>query len=268
VFGLCAGIYAGAYSLASVAVLQNYATEHRAWLNTHTKNELVFQEFDVDINGKRKQLTLVGETHVYNQQESAFAASTISQYDLVLYEGAEKTQNKPFLTKAFVTSARTAFRVNQAFYGLATDRDRNNPTYRTLALKNHTPVQYLENNTHGGIDTLTLEQKTAILAQAVLGASVGPFTYWLEKEDAHTAITPLEDARNAHTPIRNRNTQHPSTTNSNNRDHLMALEIVRYLRERPETRVIAVTGRYHFFGIQEHLEQELTRNTDEGIKKK
>lgn len=148
--------YAAAYTILTSHVVYDYFTSHRQWLKENQQNELGIRKFSATINEKAREVTIAGEIHIYNDGESEFARKFVREFDLILHEGSIK-QSVP--NNAFLKATLPAQLIPLAYYQLATGRDLTNPTIHDYALGYKIPIIKIENETNGGIDIMTLEQK-------------------------------------------------------------------------------------------------------------
>ncbi len=247
-WGLAAGLtaYTSLYAALNTHVIYDYTQRHSRWLHDNVRNELVIKRFSATLDNKiEKELAFAGETHDYNYKESDFARDLIKQFNLVLSEGGY-TQQASFIDNAFLAVVSPMRDLVEGYMALADGRFASNLDIEDLAYQNGIPVLYLENDTAGGASTFTIRQKTRILWTYFYGAALAPYLYPQFKE-----LEMQETANARQTPEFNSvgEDEAGKIVNVGPRNILMSNQILKYLRERPESRILVVVGKGHLDGL-------------------
>ncbi|HIH23927.1 TPA: hypothetical protein HA251_02735 [Candidatus Woesearchaeota archaeon] len=248
-------LYTTTCGAAKVFARNDYETRHKRWLSENVRNEMVEQEFLATIDGQKKRLTLLGEVHLYNEQEASYAKRRIQEFDLVLYEGADSKSNIGFFDIPFLVAFAATYHSGLYYYALGSGRTIEKHPFIDGAKNHGIPFLYTENDTAGGIHTFTLGDKIEIIYEGIKMTATAPLNYWEGKNEVETQkdiLTQMRDDLDAAVSGTN------DALKVNKRNELMADQIVAYLRERPETKVLIGTGRAHFTGLKEELGKRMT----------
>ncbi|MFH1590034.1 MAG: hypothetical protein ABIB43_05705 [archaeon] len=241
--GTLLNTYLTLYILGSAVVVTDYELSHKKWLENNTKSSIVTKDYSVEANGETKNLTLMGEIHLYNPVESEFSENLIKNYDLVLHEGSNK-QCDTKIDEYFWKYNREASKVMWKYVALANNRNFENPGLNELAYNNKIPVLYLENNTNGGTGDMGVIKKTLFATSITSGVLMAPLKYLFSKIDTKSGDeNPLDDGDSAAGWI----------CNVDLRDCQMYNEAINYLNERPEDDILIVVGKGHFRGMDCYL---------------
>lgn len=194
---------------------------------------------DINLPKELGSLTLLGEVHIYTQNESYTSEQILPNYDIVLNEGS----GTPVSDRLNVIQQFSQIGLSMFFhyYALSSGSDWGNPTIERLALEKEMPVLYLEKFTHGGFDVVPHAEMNAFYNLGLVSFVTAPTAYYKGNEESQRY-----DPR-----IREINLD--DTFAVHERNILMSDQIRRYMEEYGDARYLAVVGNAHFLEMSEML---------------
>ena len=165
------GIAAAGYILASGVVAGDYLLRQKKVIAEQSQNDLIIVPIELNIGGKPKKITFVGETHNYNKKESDYAANFVNNFDLVFSEGSETS-------KTFWTIWTYASMPYDFAEKLAIGRDYNNYGITNYAYRNKIPVKFLEDDTDGGGSLMSSTEKISLIFDSIKDSALAPVHYF------------------------------------------------------------------------------------------
>lgn len=116
-------IYLTAYLGVTTHIGYDFFANNKQELKTNggVEYNLQVQKYDVDINGQKKKLTLVGETHYYNRMEHETGKKLVEEHNNFANEIGKGT-NIPFMDKVFFTPFSALHLVSSGFSRLGDGR--------------------------------------------------------------------------------------------------------------------------------------------------
>lgn len=215
----------------------DYKLSHSKKIEEKTKNTLVIQKYNVPLEDRIKELTIVGETHLYNSKETEFAKDFIDNYQHVARESNPKEPSDPLLTITALGSI-PAF----LFYSMGTGRSLFNPTLASLAKQKGKTVYFLEEGEDEFNKRATLGQRFAQVGYAIFGLAVAPVAYFEGKRELEGNHTKKNEELTNY------------LYNMDERDGIMAKNILKILEKDEVDSLLCVVGKAHARGIVKRLE--------------
>ncbi|MBR9700838.1 TraB/GumN family protein [Candidatus Woesearchaeota archaeon] len=246
-FALVASYYIGCGSMS----IMHYNKEHKQWLSENSRNELVVQDFNSEVDGEQKHITLVGEIHVYTKPESEYANQIVKDYDVVLCEGASG-ENTSLRNKLFLSSIKPFVRMARYCYTHGTGRLITNDSLDDAAENAGKPIFFIEEGTDGGIGTLDFESKAFVWSEYFMRTLFCPSEYidgvsTAMRNDEDMSLDIVDDLYEMARSGRK------DPLNVAERDVNMAREAYDHIMARDDDRIMIVVGVAHFRGIREEL---------------
>ncbi len=243
--------YTSLYLALSGHVIYDFNANHRKWLEENVKNELVIKNFSANLEGKVKELTFAGETHVYNEKESSFSKDFVKQFDLALIEGGDSNNfnlsNGVFLGLSFIPVT-----VSVLYISLGNGRYFTNPTLKEFVKDSGVPMYNLEGKTDGGLETLSFSQKAQILGLFSVAAILGPLMYYKAKK--FSSLISFEEDEKKEKEAKD---YVDRIANKILRNTQMAKEIVNQLKSKEAKKILIVVGKRHIDGLIKNLSQKI-----------
>lgn len=230
--------YALAYAGTAFVAGADYRVRHReALLEEPPPSAQEIRSFRLDDG---RLLTILGETHIYNQTEAENAPRIAQYYHLIAHEGGGRTP--------LVISMVSDFNTPAGFmYTRATGRGYY-PTIHSSAPWGS--VVHLEVGDDSYRSRMTTAQGAAIVALTIENLLTAPFIYFEAKNE-------LEEERQG---ILNNDSSwlEREASRLEERDETMAHNLAELIEQRQARRILCVVGRWHVDGIIENLEMYMT----------
>lgn len=217
----------------------DYKFSHSKKIEEKTKNNLVIQKYNVPLEDRIKELTIVGEIHLYNSKETEFAKDYINKFEHVAKEGSSKESSDLFVTLTALGLIPTFL-----FYSMGSGRSIFNHTLSSLSEQKGKTVYFLEDKDKfdsGG----TLNQKFALLGCSVLSLAAGPMGYFEGKREFLKGSTGGNKKLTAY------------VTNLNERDDVMVENLLKILEKDEVDSLLCVVGKAHVQSIVEKLKGKI-----------
>ncbi|MDP2908515.1 MAG: hypothetical protein Q8N77_01785 [Nanoarchaeota archaeon] len=235
--------YIAAYMGLSGYAYYDFKTENVERIRKSAKNTLVVKNYKVRLEDKVKNLTIVGETHIYNYKESEFADKLVDKYDYVAMEGGGISQDDDFLMK--ITSR--CFLPNLIFYGMGNGRLVTNPTTHAYAYHKGKTIFYMESGEDEFKNKATLGQRLALVGVSGLALATAPLSYFQGRDELIYGEYDFQDG----------DSLVEYAANVGERDSIMAKNIVKALGREEVDSLLCVMGKFHVPGVEEKLKDKI-----------
>lgn len=247
------GAYLCAYIGLSAVAVYDFNKYNKKRIETEAKNSLAVKNYKVNLEGKLKELTIVGETHLYNHTESEYAKELLKDYEVIAYESgkaSERSKAGEQYRKVLVCLFKPSF----TFYGMGSGRYTKNPTIQAHAWLSHKKIYYLETGNDDIIDKLSFGQKSAFLAMAAYSLLTAPLTYWEGKIELGHETKWIDREKDTDAEI---DYLAAYVANLHKRDKLMADNIAKLITKEDIDKLLCVMGKGHLKGVVKHLKSNL-----------
>ncbi|MCK4319319.1 hypothetical protein KAW38_01985 [Candidatus Micrarchaeota archaeon] len=207
-----------------------------------TINELEINGYKVNINGKEKYLTLVGETHMYTKKEYEIAKKLIEEHKYFACEvGIGFRKNTSTKNYIYGWIYRGFFDTSYLYYRLGSGR-----WYKPLAhtAKNNYNIYPLEGS-NDFFDNLSFKEKMLLFSEFTLSLLISPFQYYNTIGEIPNENEYEYDFGELQEPVIDK------------RDRVMAKSIVELLERDEIDKLLAEIGSAHLKGVTENLSQEV-----------
>ena len=206
-----------------------------------TINELQINRYKVNVNGKKKYLTLLGETHIYTKKEHEIAKKLVEEHKYLSCEVGNDFKEKISLGNYICEWTFSRIRhINFAYYKLGSGRWYK-PLYQ-IAAENNRQISSLE-SPNDFWNNLSFKQKMVLLGEISIFLFTSPIEYYYaigkapvkEEYDMGELQEPMIDKR----------------------DKVMAKSIVELLEMEEIDKLLAEMGAAHLKGVTENLSQQV-----------
>ena len=199
-------------------------------------------KYRINVNGKEKQLTLVGENHDYNKTEHEIAQKLVDEHEHFANEcGSDPFENVSVGNFLYGLAVATPLAITDFYQNLGDGRWYN--SIDDVAEERGYNVYALEkaddpfNNISGG-------EKARLFGESVFSALTAPLAYYRAKNE-----TPYNASEYANFTYRE------SLIDS--RDKVMAGGIVDLLKKNEIDKLLAGVGRAHLEGVIANLSKQV-----------
>ena len=201
-------------------------------LGEESERNMEYHEFAATSpTGQTKKFGILGENHIYTQQESYFARQVVQGYDTIAREGKSKIT-------LFEALAGVLLLPQYAAVIAATKRSLKYPNVGTLAKEYQKNLVRLENDEG---KSWPLKDKIRLILGALATIPLTPFIYfYLRKHPEELKFTPRKDKKNE------------------NREQVMADGSLEELQKPENNDLLVNTGLNHAPGILDRMKQKLS----------
>lgn len=249
-------IYLAAYLGLTAHAVYDYSANNKKKIATEAKNSLVIRKYKVDLEGKVKDLTIVGETHIYNHTESKFAKELLKDYEHVAYEGGSgNLKDISFLEYQYWKAFALVYALPTGYYSLGSGRSPYNPSIRSVAIENNKQMHFLESEGDDILKNMSFGQKSVLLAFGVISALEAPMGYYAGKQDLEFGDKKIHYEDNSMF----------YAANLHARDKIMADNIEELLKREDINKIICVMGKAHVLGVEKNLKEDLNMKKVNGF---
>lgn len=217
----------------------DYKLNHSKKIEGKTKNNLVIEKYNIPLENLVKELTIVGEDHIYNAKETEFAKGFINKFKHVAEESSDNSSDSLVYISAM--ASLPAF----LFYTMGSGRSFYNPTLSSLAKQEGKTVYFLEEGKDEFKKRALLGQRLGQLGYAMLALAAGPVGYF-------------EGKRELDGNIKKNNKVKGYIFNMDERDGIMAENILKILEKDGVDSLLCIIGKAHVPGVVEKLKDKVT----------
>lgn len=240
-------IYLAAYIGFSGHAFYDYNVNNKKRIETEAKNSLVVRNYKVDLEGKIKELTIVGEAHIYNHTESAFAKELVKDYEHVAYEGTGRCPETSIANTIFGNVVSLIYLPSMVLYGMGSGRLFTNPSIERAAVESCKDISYLEADEDDIFSNMSLGQKFALFGICASSFLTAPLSYYGGKEDLGRVDKNIYYDENIMF----------YAANLHERDKIMAKNIEKLLKREDIDKILCVMGKAHVIGVEKSLEENI-----------
>lgn len=244
-----AGAYFTAYALLSGYALIDYKI-NKEKIEENAPNHLIINKYSVNVSGKKKELTLVGERHLYNKKEQRTARDFVRDYEYIASEGSVKhAKNKLYeKTSEWLSYPSSHFYIMGSGRSYA-DTARIIGIYRMFGMPHKNPIalekEPADNNFNFG-------QKAVFLWDCVKSLSTAPLKYFKGKNERN-----ISKEKWAEEAKKGRNSFTWTYLNSGKRENEMSEKIGDILNKGHVNKLAVFVGASHLENIAHSLEMKM-----------